>query len=177
LLEKPEKHPALATRVHVDIANETGPVEAAPKGIDFDDLAAGGAALYVTSDKVRFSLGAPKTPAWMTPDAPLATPKLFLEAAVPSGNDRPDARVALAPNDWRIELLVPRVALLSGVTAKDTSIEVKELSLEPGGPLKFVFSSTLRDAPRSFRVEITVDTYVRDRTSSVPRMTPTNAAR
>jgi len=49
------------------------------------------------------------------------------------------------------------------VMASNTSVEVEELSLDPGGPIRFVLASTLRDTPKVFRVRIDVETFVRER--------------
>ena len=179
LLEKPETHPPLATHLHVEIAAEKGSPEPVTKSLDLDDVASAGAVLHVGSEKVRVLLGAPKNVAWPAPDAPFASPRLFVELALPArampGSAAPPSgalkkgsaprapSIDLGATDLRLDLLVPKVAVLSAVMASDTSLEVEQLSLDPGGPIRFVLGSTLRDAPRVFRVKIDVETFVRER--------------
>jgi hypothetical protein len=181
LLEKPETHSPLMTHLHVEIGAEKGSPEPVTKSLDLDEVASAGAVLYVGSEKVRLLLGAPKNAAWPAPDAPFASPRMFVELALPAtavpgsaaspsramkkGSAPTAPSIDLRATDLRLDLLVPKVAVLSAVMAMDTSVEVEELSLEPGGPIRFVLASTLRDTPRVFRVKIDVETFVRERSS------------
>jgi hypothetical protein len=78
------------------------------------------------------------------------------------------ASVTLGSGDLRLDLLVPKVALLSSLLASDAKVDVEQMSSEVGGPIKFVLESTLREAPRSFRVKLAVETFVRERASTSP---------
>jgi hypothetical protein len=71
--------------------------------------------------------------------------------------------IALGSNDLRLDLLVPKVALLSSVLASDVKVDLQTLSAEPGGPVKFALEGTLHEAPRNFHVKLDVETFVRER--------------
>ena len=121
LFEKLETHPPLVTHLHIDIAAEKGSPEPATQSLDLDDVASAGAVLQVGSEKVRLFLGAPKNAAWPSPDTPFASPRMFIELAVPSraipGSFGRRKRPDLAFNSWS-----PKVALLSAVMASGTSL-------------------------------------------------------
>jgi hypothetical protein len=133
-----------------------------------DDVAAAGAVVRVDAGGTRVLLGAAKTPLWPSPEALDATPKLFLEFSAPptkKGAAVQPSSAALGSGDLRLDLLVPKVALLSSVLASDAKVDVEQMSSDVGGPIKFVLESTLREAPRTFRVKLTVETFVRERAS------------
>ncbi len=156
LLEKPAQKPALPMHLHVDVSDEKG---AAVSSFDLDEVAAAGAVLRVTSLGTRISLGAPRTVAWPSPQDPLASPKLFLEMTMP-----PNPHVDL-------DLSIPKVGLLSAILASDTKLDLRHFSAEQGDPLDFVLSTTLRDAPRTFRVKFDVQSFVREK-SGAPQRAP-----
>jgi hypothetical protein len=56
------------------------------RSFDLDDAAAGGALVRESEDKVRLTLGAPKTPLWPAPDAAIDAARLFLD--VREGSNR-----------------------------------------------------------------------------------------
>jgi hypothetical protein len=166
LLERPGKHAPLPAHLRVELAEEG---RGETKSLDLDDVAAAGAVVRVGSGGTRVSLGLPKTVLWPAPDAPQATAKLFVEFAAPApaaGKKGPERAkpVPLGTGDLRLDLLVPKVALLSALLANDTKLELDELSVQPEGPIKFKIESMLHEAPRNFRVKLDVETFVRERT-------------
>ena len=192
LTEKPAHRPPLPARFHAEIVLEkegaanvevSGRAGALPadNAFDLDEVAAAGAVVRATGDKVRLSLGIPRNVAWLTPDAPSATPRAFVELVVPLPGTGPAAKkgapaappkIPLEKSDLRLDLLVPKVALLSSVTAEGSSVELQQLSLEPGAPIRFSLASTIRDTPRTFRVKITVETFVREISGKPRKETP-----
>jgi hypothetical protein len=183
LSQKPEAHAPLTMKLHLELAAEKGTPEPAVKSFDLDDIAAGGAVIRESGDRIRLTLGAPKSPFWAAPHAPLASPKLFLDLSVPAGRiERPTTQLNQAGRtapalelslvDLRLDLLLPKVALLSAVTASESKLESSELSTEVGSPIKLVLTSALHDASRSFRVRLEVETFVRDRIGRAAKTTP-----
>jgi hypothetical protein len=164
LLEKPEEGPPLPGHLHVDVSDEKG---APVNSFDLDAVAAAGAVLRVMPLGMRISLGTPKTAAWPAPDGPLTTPRLFLEVTMPSTEQKP--AISLGPRDVDLDLLVPKVGLLSAVLANDTKLEVRHFSAEPKSPIEFVLSMTLHDAPRTFRVKFDVQSFVREKSGPTDR--------
>jgi hypothetical protein len=171
LLEKPSSHPAVATHLRIEVT-EVSRSDAAATLLDIDEVAAGGAVVQLTDERVRLALGAPKSAAWLPAESPLASPRAFIEIAAPldavpglGNSKRKDAGAAieLGPRDVRFDLLVPKVATLSAFTASERVLDIERLSTEPGGSIRFVLTSTLRDAPRVFRVKLDVETFVRER--------------
>jgi hypothetical protein len=175
LLDKPSSHTPFASRIHLDLAAEKGTPDPAVKSFDFDDVAAAGAVVRIAGDKVRVSLGTPKSALWTPWDAPLASPKLFIELSVAS-KDVPKAPLVAAKNqaaspapptelgtgDLTVDLLLPKVASLSALTATDRKLEIAQVATEVGGPVKFVLTIQMREAPRAFDARIEVETFVRD---------------
>lgn len=166
LFETPASHAPRPTHLHVELV-EQGRSETT--SFELEDVAAGGAIVRVGSTGTRVSLGTPKTPLWPSPDAPGTPPKLFLEFLAP-GIASPAAAgkkgtngVPLGTSDLRLDLLVPKVAVLSGLLARDTKVDIEDLSVQPEGPIKFKLESTLHEAPRNFRVKLDVETFVRER--------------
>jgi hypothetical protein len=166
LFEKPTSRPPLPARLRVEVV-EQGAAPAA--ALDLDDVAAGGAVVRVGPTGTRVSLGVAKSTLWPAADAPEATPKLFLEFSAPPAKKEPalvPAAVPLGKGDLHLDLLVPKVAVLSALLASDSKLEIEQMSVEVGGPIKFVLESTLREAPRNFRVKLAVETFVRERASA-----------
>jgi hypothetical protein len=161
LFERPANRPAPPAHLHVEIAEKDSPK--ATQSFDLDDVAAAGAIVRPGQSGTRVSLGAPKNALWPAADAPQATPKLFVEVS-----GAPSAKKGFAGSDLRLDLLVPKTAVLSAVLASDTKITIDQLSVDPGGPIKFVVESTLREAPRNFRVKLDVETFVRERAPEPP---------
>jgi hypothetical protein len=162
LFEKPATHTPLPTRLHVDVA-EQGTAQPSKTSFDLDDVAAAGAVVRASNGVTRVTLGTPKNALWPTPDALQAGPRVFVEwsAATSTAQTQP-AKVTLGSNELRLDLLVPKVALLSSLLASDVELQIETLSSEPAGPIKFVLESTLREAPRTFRVKLDVETFVRE---------------
>ena len=130
---------------NVEVSSRSGSPPAG-SAFDLDEVAAAGAVVRASGDKVRLSLGSPRSVAWLTPDAPSATPRVFVEVVVPLPGTAPAAKkgAPAAPrgapsrrSDLRLDLLVPKVALLSSVTAEGSSVELQQLALEPGAPIGF----------------------------------------
>jgi hypothetical protein len=172
LLEKPASHPAVTAHLHVEVTEEGRP-DAGLNALDLDEVAAGGAIVNVTHERVRISVGTPKGVSWVAADSPLATPKAFIEFSVPSapapalsGSEKKvsggRSATDLGPRDLHVDLLLPKVALLSALTASDRTIDLERLSTDLGGPIRFVLAATFRDAPRVFRVKFDVETFVRE---------------
>ncbi len=173
LLEKPTEKPALVSHMHVEVSDEKG---AAVSSLDLDEVAAAGAVLRATPLGARISLGAPRTAAWQSPEAPSASPKLFLEVTMPAnphgatlareasqkGGTTPH-ELSLGEHDLDLDLLIPKVGLLSAVLASDTKLDLRHVSVVEGDPVDFVLSTTLRDAPRTFRVKFEVQSFVREK--------------
>jgi hypothetical protein len=176
LFEKPASHPALPAHLHVEVALETSTPEQAAKSFDLDDVAAAGAIVRVGAASTRIAVGSAKTPTWPEADSPDATPKAFLEVSVPASSiqgsaasakkNSPPPTIALGATDVRIDLLVPNVALLSALLASNATVELRQMSADPGAPIKLVLTATLRDAPRTFRVKFDVETFVRERSTA-----------
>jgi hypothetical protein len=157
LLEKPTEGPALPSHLHVEVVDDKG--ASGTSSFDLDDIAAAGAVLRATPLGNRIVLGSPKTSAWPASDAPSASPRLFFEVTMPSS----PRQSTLAARDLDLDLLVPKVGLLSAILAGETKIEVRQFSAEPTAPIDFVLTTTLRDAPRSFHVKLDVQTFVREK--------------
>jgi len=168
LVDKPSRHPPLTGRLHVEVTDDKSGRDSNIASFDMDDVATAGAVVKFAGDKVRLSLGTPKSVLWPAWDAPGAAPKLYVEVQVPSNElaakSKPDAAmaIALATTDLKLDLLLPKVALLSSTTSSDRKLEIVQWSSEFGGPVQFVVSTRVSDAPRSFLVKITVETFVRD---------------
>jgi hypothetical protein len=182
LLEKPPSHAAVTTHLRIEVT-EVGSSDSATKSLDLDDVAAGGAIVHLTDEKVRLSLGAPKSAAWLAADSPLASPRAFIEVAAPleavpglGDGKRKDSgtksAIELGTRDMRVDLLLPKVATLSALTASDRALDIERLSTEPGGSIRFVLTSTLREAPRVFRVKFDVETFVRERSGRTGKAMP-----
>jgi hypothetical protein len=172
LLEKPASHPALNAHLRIEIVEE-GPADSGVKSLDMEEIAAGGAIVMVTNEKVRVAIGAPKGVSWLDADSPLASPKAFIEFSVPLvlaeehvGSEKKVSNgrsaVELGPRDLRVDLLLPKVALLSASMSSDRTLDIEKLSTEQGGPIRFALGATLRDTPRVFRVKFDVETFVRE---------------
>jgi hypothetical protein len=176
LFEKPASHPALPAHLHVEVAPETSTPKQAATSFDLDDVAAAGAIVRVGAASTRIAVGSAKTPTWPEADSPDATPKAFLEVSVPASSiqgsaagakkNSPPPTLALGATDLRIDLLVPKVALLSALLASNATVELRQMSADPGAPIKLVLTTTLRDAPRTFRVKFDVETFVRERSAA-----------
>jgi hypothetical protein len=179
LIEKPENRPPIASRLHVEIAPDT-PKGEERRSFDLDEVAAAGAALRVVGDKVRLSVGTPKNVSWPpSPNGPLASPRVFVELSLPSRSAEASARgasrkktasgsgVALGATDLRLDLLVPKIGLLSALTGAESKVEVRQLSTVVGEPIRFVLTVPLRDATNMFTVMLDVDTFVRERSGPV----------
>ncbi|MET0592673.1 MAG: hypothetical protein ABW133_08240 [Polyangiaceae bacterium] len=168
MLEKPAAHTPFPARLHVHVTGERGKSETYDAAFDLDEIAAAGAVARPLAEKTRFSIGSPKTVAWPNWDSPNAPPNLFLSVSVPSkmpiATGRGDAGpgVALGPMDLAFDLLIPRIALLSGMMASERRVVMTEATGAAGSPLRMTVTSKVSDGTRSFRVQIEVESFVRD---------------
>jgi hypothetical protein len=168
MLEKAESRPAFPARLHVRFTTDRGKSETIDGAFDLDDVAAAGAVVRPLSDKVRVAMGSPKTLLWPAPEAPAATPHLFLSVSLPTrppaAAQRGDAGagIALGPADLSFDLLVPKVGLLSGASASERRVVVRDVGGAVGGPIRFTLASKVSEGARNFHVQIEVETFVRD---------------
>jgi hypothetical protein len=168
LLEKPESRPPFATRVHVQFTTDRGKSETIDGAFDLDDVAAAGAVVRPLSDKVRVSIGTPKTMLWPSWESPTATPHLYLAVSLPTRMPtippRHDAGagVALGPADLSFDLLVPKVGLLSGASASERRAVIQDVGGAAGSPIRFGVAIRVLEGARTYRVQIDVETFVRD---------------
>ena len=174
LLEKPASHAPFPARLHVEFESERGKAEKYEGAFDLDDVAAAGAIARPTGDKVRLMIGTPKTGLWPSWDSPDATPLVFLALSVPTkmpssagkgaagwGADGAPGWV-LGASDLSLDLLIPRIAMLSGTLASDRRVVIENASASAGSPIRLTLTTTVSDAPRAFRVKIELETFVRD---------------
>jgi hypothetical protein len=169
LLEKPERHTAFPARLHVELTGERGTPEHFDARFDLDEVAAAGAIARSRGDKVRLLIGTPRSALWPSWESPRATPQLFLAIAVPTRAPsapapRGDAEPGflLDPSDLTLDLLVPKIGLLSGSLASDRRVVTETITASVGSPLRLTLTAKVNDAPRVFRVKIDVESFVRD---------------
>ena len=168
LFAKPAENPPFAIRLRARVTPEGSETQA----IDMNEVAAGGVALRLTTDRAKLSLGVPRSAAWSSWDSPLASPRLFLELTLPRrGLDKIKSVVAssdagaafqLGPLDLKLDSVVPKVAELSALTASELTLTVTRWTTEPRGELALTLTGKLRDAPRVFDVRLEIETFVRD---------------
>ena len=72
------------------------------------------------------------------------------------------AAFQLGPLDLKLNLVVPKVAELSALTASELTLTVTRWTTEPRGELALTLTGKLRDAPRVFDVRLEIETFVRD---------------
>jgi hypothetical protein len=169
LLEKPASHTPFSARLHVEFASTPGKAETFDGAFDLDEVAAAGVVARQTGDKIRLMIGTPRTPLWPSWDSPSASPHVFFALSVPikapssAARDASEAPgVVLGPSDLVLDLLIPRIAILSGTLASDRRVEIVNVSASAGGPIRLTLMAKLRDAARTFRVKIELETFVRD---------------
>jgi len=166
LLEKPARHTPFPARLHVELTGERGAAEHFDAKFDLDEVAAAGAVARSGGDKVRLLIGTPRSALWPSWESPRATPQLFLAIAVPTSApaSRGDAGPGflLGPSDLTLDLLIPKVGLLSGSVATDRRIVTETITPSAGGPLRFSLTAKVNDATRVFRVKIDVESFVRE---------------
>ena len=175
LLEKPATREPFATRLRVEFASEPGKAERFEGAFDLDDVAAAGAVARPMGDKVRFMIGTPKGVLWPAWDSSSAAPRLFLALSVPTKPkgptaDKSDAApgIPLGSTDLAMDLLIPHIALLDGTLASDRRVLIDNASAATSSPLRLTLTTKVRDATRTFRVKIEVETFVRDGVTSRP---------
>jgi hypothetical protein len=169
LLEKPARHTPFPARLHVELTGERGASEHFDAKFDLDEVAAAGAVARTAGDKVRLLIGTPRSALWPSWESPLATPQLFLVIAVPTRAPsapapRGDAGAGflLGPSDLTLDLLIPKVGLLSGSVATDRRVVTETITPSAGSPLRLSLTAKVNDATRVFRVRIDVESFVRD---------------
>ena len=92
----------------MEITPDKGTVDPPKRSFDIDDEAAAGAVIKLMGDKMRVTLGTPKSPYWPSPDTGYAQPKIFLEVTS-LAKDTKKVRVDLCC--WRAH---PRFAAAKG---------------------------------------------------------------
>ena len=170
LIDKPASHAPLPARLHVSFTSGGGDGVPAQGAFDLDHLAQAGAVARPLGDKVRLSIGTPKGPLWPSWESPFASPQLFVALSLPAkmfaamgaAGDAGATTMALAPSDLTLDLLIPRVASLSGTAASDRRLVVQKLAASSPGAIELTLKAKLADGRRSFDVTLDVDTFVRD---------------
>jgi hypothetical protein len=169
LLEKPARHTAFPARLHVELTGERGTSEHLEASFDLDEIAAAGAIARSSGDKVRLLVGTPRSARWPTSESPQAKPQLFLALTVPAKGSSAlashadaEAGLLLGPTDLTLDLLVPKVGLLSGTLASDRRLVIEAGTLSAGSPLRLTLTAKVNDAPRVFRLKIDLESFVRD---------------
>ena len=169
--EKVESHPPFVGRVHVDIQSKVVDAPSAETRLDFDDLANGGIVAHPVGDRVRLTLGTARNALWRDANSDLATPRLFLDVAIPMKALVPPVKkvaptdpteVALRAGDLTFDLIVPRVASMQTAMVTSQKATVKAGAITEGGPVRFAVSMKVHDAPRTFDVHVEVETFLRD---------------
>jgi hypothetical protein len=61
-----------------------------------------------------------------------------------------------------LDLLIPRIGLLSGTLASERRLVTETVTPSVGSPLRLTLTAKVNDAPRTFRVKIDVESFVRD---------------
>jgi len=168
-LEKPAEHAPFPARLHVEFAGDASKSEKYDGNFDLDDLAAAGAVARSSGDKVRLTIGTPRSGLWPSWDSPRAAPLLYLTLSVPtkmptSGAKGADAAAgwALGPTDASFDLLIPQIALLGGTMASERRVVFEDLSAASGSPVHLTFTTKVSEMGRTFRIKIDLETFVRD---------------
>jgi len=161
VLEKPAQHTPFTSHLHVEITPDKGTADPPKRSFDLDDDAAAGAIIKLMGDKMRITLGTPKSPYWPSPDTGYAQPKIFLEVTTVV-KDSKKVRVDLAASELTLDLLLPKVGTFSALTSDQRTLEMSRWSNQMGQPLKFTITTKLGDAPHTYGAKIEVETFVRD---------------
>ena len=169
LLEKPVSHAPFPARLHVELTGELGNSEHFDGRFELDEVAAAGVIARSSGDKVRLLIGTPRSALWPSWESPRATPQLFLAIALPTKAPRAPAPrgdagpgFSLGPSDLTLDLLLPKVGLLSGNLASDRRVVTETVTAAVGSPLRLTLTVKVNDAPRVFRVKVDVESFVRD---------------
>ena len=178
LLEKPASHAPFPARLHVELTGELGNSEHFDGRFELDEVAAAGVIARSSGDKVRLLIGTPRSALWPSWESPRATPQLFLAIAVPTKAPRAPAPrgddpgksltrdagpgFLLGPSDLTLDLLIPKVGLLSGNLASDRRVVTETVTASVGSPLRLTLTVKVNDATRVFRVKVDVESFVRD---------------
>jgi hypothetical protein len=175
LFEKPVDHSPFPARLHIEWSIDREKEEPLAGALDLDDIAAAGVIARPAADRVRLVIGSPKTAGWSSWDSPTAAPHLFLTLTVPtkgpgSASRRRDAPpgITLNAGDLTLDLLLPRIALLSGTLTSDRRVVVDEASPAMGSPLRLMLTTKVADAARVFRLKIELVSFVRDGVAPPP---------
>jgi hypothetical protein len=147
--------------LQIEIHGSTGTPDPAVTTFDLSEIAGAGAVVRRGLTGPRLSIGSPKSTLWPSWDAPFAAPRLWLELTV-SPRELKDASVALGVQRASFDLLLPRAALLSSLTASSGNVAVTEVGTQVGQPVKLKVTAVVGDAPRTYALEIELTTFVRD---------------
>jgi hypothetical protein len=158
LLEKPDKHSDLVSRVHAELTPEEGTPELVDRSFEFKDDAAGGAIIRIGGDGARLSFGRPRS-AHSTPwDASYAQPEIYAELLGSAGDPTKGAAPLTAT---KLEVLVPKVGMFTALSDHRV-IDVSRWSQEPGGSVKLKLKAEIGDGARRYSARIEVETFIRD---------------
>jgi hypothetical protein len=172
----------LATAGSAEVARDDQP----PVHVDFAALAQAGALLKISGERVRLIIGRAKTSIWAQPQDAWAIPQLFIDLTLPRSALTPSPQsarqagphaaeafkpVELGIGDLSFEMLVPKLAELSGATATKRQLTAIQLTPSMGAPASLDLLLELTQAPHRYRVKIHLETFVRE--TSGPGMRPT----
>ena len=162
LAEKATAHRPFPAHLDVDVHVLGEAPDADAWSFQLPDLVQAGAVLTrIGGGRVKVAIGSPRTSLW--PEAHLATaqPKLFLELVL-SPKELEKGEHLLGPAQITMDLLLPKVALLSAATAKEIGLESSRLVPEVGSPAKLELAATLLDGTKTYALKMRLETFVRD---------------
>lgn len=152
--------PDLGSRIRLDATETNDGGTLTPISIDFSQVLLP-AVVSKSATGARILLGDATSAAWPSPKA-TATPRLLLTMDV-SPSCTKQGKHSLRPDQLTYEMILPRVAKLSGPAQNDVvSVTVDTIGLEVGTPVRFTLETDAEESPHTFHVRLDVNTYVRD---------------